>query len=104
MKKWTTQTEQRLTEYLEERAVREGFAGEDAAELKDDLRRHIHEEAEKLDGEVIGVFAIADKLKLTSVEAVKEMRDMGLRVTMLTGDHASTAAFAIFQRQAVVIS
>ena len=55
MKKWTTQTEQRLTEYLDERASREGFAGEDAAELKDDLRRHIHEEAEKLDGEVIGV-------------------------------------------------
>ena len=55
MKKWTTQTEQRLTEYLVERAAREGFAGEDAAELKDDLRRHIHEEAEKLDGEVIGV-------------------------------------------------
>lgn len=55
MKTWTAQTEQRLAEYLQERAAREGFEREDAAELKDDLRRHIHEEAEKLAGEVIGV-------------------------------------------------
>lgn len=55
MKQWTTPTEQRLAEYLEERAAREGFEGEEAAELKDDLRRHLHEEAEKLEGEVIGV-------------------------------------------------
>ncbi|NQX02382.1 hypothetical protein HQ447_17125, partial [bacterium] len=55
MKQWTTPTEQRLAEYLEERAAREGFEGEEAAELKDDLRRHIHEEAENLEGEVIGL-------------------------------------------------
>ena len=47
MKNWTTQAEQRLTEYLQERAAREGFDGEDASELKEDLRRHIHEEAEQ---------------------------------------------------------
>lgn len=62
MKKWTTQTEQRLAEYLQERATREGFAGEDAAELKDDLRRHIHEEAEKLEGEVVGVIHLENIL------------------------------------------
>lgn len=55
MKKWTTQTEQRLAEYLQERAAREGFEGDEAVELKDDLRRHIYEEAEKQEGEVIGV-------------------------------------------------
>lgn len=47
MKTWTTQAEARLTEYLSERCQREGLSGEDAAELKDDLRRHIHEEAER---------------------------------------------------------
>ena len=45
-----------------------------------------------VDGEVAGVFAIADKLKINSVQAVKEMQAMGLRVTMLTGDHLSTAS------------
>ena len=62
MKKWTTQTEQRLAEYLQERAAREGFEGEDASELKDDLRRHIHEEAEKLEGEVVGVIHLENIL------------------------------------------
>jgi hypothetical protein len=55
MKKWTTQAESRLAEYLGERAAREGFQGEDAAELKDDLRRHIHEELEPFPGEAIGL-------------------------------------------------
>ena len=54
MKTWTNQAEKRLAEYLEERARREGFDGEEADELKSDLRRHIHEEAEKEVGEGIG--------------------------------------------------
>lgn len=54
MKTWTQQAEKRLAEYLEERARREGFDGEEAEELKSDLRRHIHEEAEKEGGEGIG--------------------------------------------------
>ena len=62
MKNWTTQTEQRLAEYLLERVAREGFEGEDAAELKDDLRRHIYEEAEKQEGKVIGVMHLENIL------------------------------------------
>ena len=62
MKKWTIQTEQRLAEYLQERAAREGFAGDDAVELKDDLRRHIYEEAEKQEGDVIGVMHLENIL------------------------------------------
>ena len=54
MKTWTNQAEKRLADYLEERVRREGFDGEDADELKSDLRRHIHEEAEKESGEGIG--------------------------------------------------
>jgi hypothetical protein len=62
MKNWTTQAEQRLTEYLRERAGREGFDGDDAAELKDDLRRHIHEEAERTESEVIGLMHLENIL------------------------------------------
>ncbi len=62
MKDWTTQAEQRLTEYLRERTVREGFDGEDAAELKDDLRRHIHEEAELSAAGTIGLMDLEQLL------------------------------------------
>ncbi|WAC20396.1 PEP-CTERM sorting domain-containing protein [Luteolibacter sp. SL250] len=55
MKQWTPQAEQRLSEYLVERARREHLEGEDAAELKDDLRRHVFEEAEKESAEMIGL-------------------------------------------------
>lgn len=55
MKNWTTQAEQRLTEYLDERAKREGLYLEDASELKEDLRCHIFEEAEQSPAETIGL-------------------------------------------------
>ncbi|RYD41888.1 MAG: hypothetical protein EOP85_11990, partial [Verrucomicrobiaceae bacterium] len=62
MKNWTTQAEQRLAEYLKERTAREGFEGEDAAELKDDLTRHIHEEAEQSEGETVGLMQLENLL------------------------------------------
>ncbi len=62
MKNWTTQAEQRLTEYLHERAAREGFNGEDASELKEDLRRHIHEEAEQTPNADIGLLHLENIL------------------------------------------
>ena len=62
MKHWTTQAEQRLAEYLLERAGREGLAGEDAADLKADLRSHIHEEAERSEGETIGLMHLENIL------------------------------------------
>lgn len=62
MKNWTTQAEQRLTEYLRQRATREGLAGDDAAELQDDLRRHIHEEAEQSDSATIGLMNLEQLL------------------------------------------
>lgn len=58
MKNWTSQAESRLTEYLRERTAREELRGADAAELKDDLRSHIHEEAEQLQGDTIGLMQL----------------------------------------------
>jgi len=42
--------------------------------------------------EVVGIIAVADVLKTTSIEAVKLFKAMGMQVVMLTGDHAGTAA------------
>jgi P-type Cu2+ transporter len=40
---------------------------------------------------VLAVIAIADKIKKTSVEAVKRLQQMGIEVYMLTGDNEATA-------------
>ncbi len=44
-----------------------------------------------VDGKCAGVIAIADPIKATTPEAVKALRAEGIRVVMLTGDHATTA-------------
>jgi Cu+-exporting ATPase len=44
-----------------------------------------------VDGEVAGVIAVADSLKEGSAEAVAELRALGLRTIMLTGDNRATA-------------
>ncbi|MCC6187773.1 MAG: copper-translocating P-type ATPase [Anaerolineales bacterium] len=44
-----------------------------------------------VDGQVAGVIAVADTMKEGSAEAVAELRRMGLRVVMLTGDNRLTA-------------
>jgi Cu+-exporting ATPase len=44
-----------------------------------------------VDGELAGVIAVADTVKDDSVEAIREMHDLGLEVVMLTGDNSRTA-------------
>jgi Cu+-exporting ATPase len=44
-----------------------------------------------LDGQVAGAIAVADSLKEGSVEAVRELHELGLNVVMLTGDNVKTA-------------
>ena len=43
-------------------------------------------------GELIGLIAVADVIKEDSPQAVRELHDLGLRVVLLTGDNARTAA------------
>ncbi len=43
------------------------------------------------DGLLLGVIAVADTMKEDSAQAVKELRNMGIRVVMLTGDNERTA-------------
>ncbi len=43
------------------------------------------------DGRLLGVIAVADAVKADSAEAVLELKNLGLRVVMLTGDNEKTA-------------
>ena len=43
------------------------------------------------DGQLLGVIAVADVIKADSPQAVRELRNMGIRVVMLTGDNERTA-------------
>ena len=42
-------------------------------------------------GKLLGIIAVADVLKPDSPQAVRELRNMGIRVVMITGDNARTA-------------
>ena len=44
------------------------------------------------DGKLLGIIAAADTLREDSTEAVRQLREMGIRVVLLTGDNARTAA------------
>ncbi|MBP3879814.1 MAG: copper-translocating P-type ATPase, partial [Lachnospiraceae bacterium] len=43
------------------------------------------------DGALLGIIAVADTIKADSAEAIRELRNMGIHVVMLTGDNAKTA-------------
>ena len=44
-----------------------------------------------VDGRLAGVIGVADKLKDDSIAAVRLLREMGIEVVMITGDHERTA-------------
>ena len=44
-----------------------------------------------IDGRIAAIIAVADPLKATSVDAVRALQAMGLRVAMITGDNYRTA-------------
>ncbi len=70
---------------------------------KADITSEIKEKTEKLaeqgktpllftkDGKLIGIIAVADVIKEDSSKAISELKDMGLKVVMLTGDNERTA-------------
>jgi Cu+-exporting ATPase len=45
-----------------------------------------------VDGKLIGVIGVADRVKATTPDAIRELHDDGLRIVMLTGDSNTTAA------------
>jgi Cu+-exporting ATPase len=45
-----------------------------------------------IDGQPAGILAVADPIKPTTAEAVRELHALGLKIVMLTGDNRRTAA------------
>lgn len=70
---------------------------------KTEIPKELQEQAEALseqgktplvfteDEQLAGIIAVADTIKADSPKAVKELRDMGIKVIMLTGDNERTA-------------
>ena len=74
---------------LEESEIDAGVLEAIAAELSAAGRTPVHV---AVDGRAAGMLGVADTVKPTSRAAVARMRAMGLRVAMITGDNAQTAA------------
>ena len=53
-----------------------------------------------IDGQLVGILAVADEMKFSSLKAVQELQSMGLEVIMLTGDREETAT-AIAQKAGI---
>ena len=45
-----------------------------------------------IDGNAAGILAVADTIKGTASNAIRELQDLGLKIVMLTGDNRRTAA------------
>ncbi|MFB0536339.1 MAG: heavy metal translocating P-type ATPase [Anaerolineae bacterium] len=65
------------------------------AALEDEMR-HLEDEGKTamlvaVDGELLGLLAVADTLKEDAVAAVRELRALGLETAMITGDNQRTA-------------
>ncbi|MGN1419229.1 MAG: heavy metal translocating P-type ATPase [Acutalibacteraceae bacterium] len=72
---------------------------ESKAEIPQQYKERAQKEAENgktplffaADGKLCGIIAVADIIKSESPQAIKELKNMGLRVVMLTGDNERTA-------------
>ncbi len=72
---------------------------ETQAEISDEIKGKAYQLAEEgktpllfaKNKEVLGIIAVADTIKEDSPEAIKQLRNMGIKVVMLTGDNEKTA-------------
>jgi Cu+-exporting ATPase len=74
---------------LQERGIGTDVFARTARELAERGRTAVFVAA---DGAVVGMLGIADRVKPEARRAVQQLRSLGLRVIMLTGDNAVTAA------------
>jgi Cu+-exporting ATPase len=71
----------------------EGVSGIDALESDAEERQTLGETALfiALDGAAAGLLTVADPVKTTTAEALRDLDELGVKVIMLTGDHERTA-------------
>jgi Cu+-exporting ATPase len=67
-----------------------------SVEEVEDVMRSLEEEGKTAmlvatDGQLLGVIAVADTLKAEAVDAVRELKSLGLETAMITGDNERTA-------------
>ena len=74
--------------FLAQEGIRLGELGEEGDRLAGEGKTVVFVAVE---GEPWGLLAVADELKPTAVEAVRELKEMGLEVAMITGDRRPTA-------------
>ena len=72
---------------LERNGVTPGFDSE-AEQLRADAKTALYLAA---DGRILGLIAVADRIRPTAPRAVSTLHDLGIRVLLLTGDSAATA-------------
>lgn len=72
---------------LERNGVTPGFERE-AERLRADAKTALYVAA---DGRMLGLIAVADRIRPTAERAVAALHDLGIRVLLLTGDSAATA-------------
>jgi Cu+-exporting ATPase len=70
-------------------------AGIDTSDFEDELQRLENEAKTAMlaaaDGKMLGIVAVADALKKDSVQAIAELKKLGLETAMITGDNQRTA-------------
>ena len=42
---------------------------------------------------MVGIFALADAIKENSIQAIKDLHDLGIQTVMISGDHEQTANY-----------
>ncbi len=78
------------------KVVSPGYIGEQGLEVADDRIRQLAEDGKTVvyvmaDGTVVGAIALGDIIREESYEAVRNLKDMGIRCMMLTGDARAVA-------------
>lgn len=74
--------------FMKEQGVDSASLSDQADQLRQDGASAIYM---AIDGEVAGLFAIADPIKPTTAEAIRTLHQEGIRIVMLTGDNQTTA-------------
>ncbi len=73
---------------MEKRGYPMGGLGPDLSRLQAEAKTAM---LVAVDGQVAGIIAVADTIKDGSIEAIADLRSLGLKVIMLTGDNQKTA-------------